>query len=107
MILTTTPTIQNKNITEYLGIVSGETVLGTNIVNDFMAMLSDLKGERSSEYEKSLLEARENAKEEIIKKANDLGADAIVGVDIDYEEISGDKLSMLMVSISGTAVKLD
>jgi uncharacterized protein YbjQ (UPF0145 family) len=104
MIITTTPTVEGRPITQYLGIVMGETILGANIVRDFMASITDIVGGRSAAYEKSLREAREIAMRELEAEAASRGADAVVGVDVDYETIG--QGSMLMVSVSGTAVKL-
>jgi uncharacterized protein YbjQ (UPF0145 family) len=102
MIVTTTPDIQGQTIREYLGIVVGESILATNILRDIMAGLRDVVGGRSGAYEKKMNEAREIALKEMMEKAQALGADAVVGVDIDYETIGN---NMLMVSASGTAVK--
>jgi uncharacterized protein YbjQ (UPF0145 family) len=103
VIVTTTHDIQGKTITEYAGIVVGETILGTNIFRDIGAGLRDLVGGRSGAYEKKMTEARETAIKEMSEKAAALGADAVVGVDIDYETVGQ---GMMMVSASGTAVKL-
>ena len=102
MIITTTPQLEGKPIREYLGIVVGESVLGTNILRDLMASLRDVVGGRSGAYEEKMQEAREVAIQEMIQKAQALGADAVVGVDIDYETVGN---NMMMVSASGTAVK--
>jgi len=104
MIITTTHTIQGKEITEYCGTVTGEAILGANIFKDFFAGVRDIVGGRSAAYEKELEKAREIAFAEITERAQALGADAIVGIDIDYETIGSG--SMLMVAVSGTAVKL-
>lgn len=106
MIITTTPTIEGKKILEYKGIVSGETILGANIFRDFMAGLTDIVGGRSKAYEKSLIEAKEIAMNELKTRALELGANAILSVDLDYETI-GQNSSMLMVSASGTAVVIE
>jgi uncharacterized protein YbjQ (UPF0145 family) len=103
MIVTTTPTVDGHRITRYLGIVTGETILGANIFRDFMAGLTDVFGGRSKAYENSLREARENALRELAEAAQALGANAVVGVDLDYETV-GQNGSMLMVNASGTAV---
>ena len=103
MIVTTTHELQGHTIGEYLGIVVGETILGTNIFRDIGAGLRDLVGGRSGAYEKKMQEARETAINEMVQKAEALGANAVVGVDIDYETIGN---NMLMVSASGTAVKV-
>ena len=102
MITTTTPSIENHQIDQYLGIVTGEVVVGANFVKDIFASVTDFLGGRSSTYEKVFQEARESALREMEQRAQLLGADAIVAVDIDYETIG----AMLMVSVSGTAVKL-
>ncbi|PJF25131.1 MAG: hypothetical protein CUN53_14345 [Phototrophicales bacterium] len=104
MIITTTPNVEGRPITQYLGIVMGETILGANIVRDFMASITDIVGGRSAAYEQSLREAREIAMRELEAEAASRGADAVVGVDVDYETIG--QGSMLMVSVSGTAVRL-
>ena len=104
MIISTTPTIQGKEITEYKGLVTGEAILGANIVRDFFAGVRDIVGGRSEAYEKELAKAREIAMQEMTERAQELGADAIIGIDLDYETIGGG--GMLMVAISGTAVKL-
>lgn len=106
MILSTTPTLQNEDIEEYLGIVSGEAILGTNFVNDAFAYLRDITGGRSEGYEQDLEKARKIAIDEVFLQAKEKGADAIVGLDIDYESIGSGGSSLLMVSVSGTAVKL-
>ena len=105
MILTTTPNIEGHRITEYLGVVTGEAVLGTNFVRDFFARVRDVVGGRSGSYEKELARARETAFREIQEEALAVGANAIVGIDLDYE-VMGENGSMLMVSISGTAVTI-
>ena len=106
MILTTTPNIDGHRITEYLGVVTGEAILGTNFVRDFFARVRDVVGGRSGAYEKELARARETAFREIQEEALAVGANAIVGIDLDYE-VMGENGSMLMVSISGTAVKIN
>lgn len=103
MILTTTPTVEGKRVTRYLGIVAGETIMGANIFRDFMAGLSDILGGRAAAYEEKLDEARRVALQEMTAKAQAMGANAIIGIDIDYEVV-GNSGSMLMVSSSGTAV---
>lgn len=105
MIVTTTPTVEGHPIRQYLGIVQGETILGANIVRDFMASITDIIGGRSAAYEQSLREAREIALNEMIQQAQEKGANAVVGIDLDYETIG--QGSMLMVSVSGTAVVID
>ncbi len=107
MIITTTSTVEGRAVAEYRGIVTGEAILGTNIFRDLFAGIRDLVGGRSASYEKVLREARETAIAEMEANAQQLGADAVVGVDIDYENVStGGSGSMLMVSVSGTAVVL-
>jgi len=103
MIVSTTHSLEGKHIIEYKGIVTGEVILGANMFKDFMAGIRDLIGGRASTYEKVLREAKEKAIEEIINEARILGANAIVGLDIDFETI-GARGSMLMVAVSGTAV---
>ncbi len=103
MILSTTPTLEGKAIREYRGIVVGEAILGANIFKDLFAGIRDIIGGRSGAYEKELARAREIAFEELKDRAQALGANAVVGIDIDYEVV-GQNGSMLMVSISGTAV---
>lgn len=101
MIVTTTPAIEGRRVTAYHGVVVGEAIMGANVVRDFFAGVTDIIGGRSSVYESKLADAREVAFQEITARAQALGADAVVGVDLDYEVV-GD--SMLMVSVSGTAV---
>jgi uncharacterized protein YbjQ (UPF0145 family) len=103
MMHTTTPNIEGKRITQYLGVVSGEAILGANIFRDIMASVRDIVGGRSGAYEKAFRKAREIAFEEIEQEAAALGANAVVGIDIDIETV-GAQGAMLMVSISGTAV---
>lgn len=106
MIVTTTPDIQGRTITDYLGIVSGDAVLGSNLFSDLFASLRDVIGGRTASYEKLFAEAKRLAIEAMEERARDLGADAVVGVDLDCEVIGGDQKTMLMVSANGTAVKL-
>lgn len=106
MILSTTPTIEGRTIVEYKGVVFGEVIVGVNFIKDFAAGIRDLIGGRSNTYEKELVEARETAMQELQSRAMAMGADAVVGIDIDYE-VLGQSGSMLMVTASGTAVKLD
>jgi len=103
MIITTTPNIEGKSIVGYLGIVTGEAIMGANIVRDLFASITDIVGGRSAEYEEELGRARKIAIDEMAQKASELGANAVVGVDIDYEVI---RQGMLMVSASGTAVRV-
>ena len=105
MIVTTTPCVEGKEISEYRGIVCGEVIAGVNFVKDFVAGLSNFFGGRSGGYEEELIRAREAAMAEMIQRAGALGADAILGVDIDYEVLGSDN-GMLMVTASGTAVTL-
>lgn len=105
MIISTTDGLEGHDIVEYKGIVTGEAILGTNIFRDFFAGIRDIVGGRSGSYEKVLRDARETALVELETEARRLGANAVIGVDIDYENIStGSSGSMLMVSASGTAV---
>ena len=104
MILTTTNTIEGRRITAYRGIVVGEAIMGANIVRDFFASVTDVIGGRSGAYEGKLKDARDEAMAEIEDRAAQIGANAVVGVDLDYEVV-GD--SMLMVSVSGTAVTIE
>jgi uncharacterized protein YbjQ (UPF0145 family) len=103
MIVTTTPAIEGKHITRYLGIVTGEAVLGANVFKDFFAGIRDIIGGRSAAYENELKKARAIAFEEMEQAAKELGGNAIVGVDLDYE-VLGQSGGMLMVAVSGTAV---
>lgn len=103
MLVTTTPTIEGKTITTYYGIVSGETIVGANVFRDFLASIRDFFGGRSGSYEKVLREAKNTALLEMMQQASSLGANAVVGVDLDYETV-GQNGSMLMVTCSGTAV---
>lgn len=105
MILTTTPTVEGKTIRDYCGLVTGEAIIGTNIFRDFFANVRDIVGGRSAAYERELKKARELAIDEIEAAARDLGADAVVGIDLDYEVVGPDG-SMMMVSVNGTAVTL-
>jgi len=103
MIVTTTPSIEGQTIREYKGVVTGEAILGAHLFRDLFAGIRDIVGGRSGSYEKSLREAREIALRELEDEAQKRGANAVVGVDLDYEVI-GEQGSMLMVSASGTAV---
>ncbi|HAH19058.1 putative heavy metal-binding protein [Eubacterium sp.] len=103
MISTTTPSIEGKTIVEYRGIVFGEVVAGVNVLKDFTAGLSNFFGGRSTTYEDELINARQQAVTEMEQRASQLGANAVVGVDIDYEVLGSDN-GMLMVTASGTAV---
>lgn len=104
MIVTTTPTVEGRAVAEYLGVVSGEAILGANIFRDLFAGIRDIVGGRSGSYEKVLREARDAAVREMAEEAAKRGADAVVGVDLDYETVG--QGSMLMVTASGTAVRL-
>lgn len=103
MILTTTPSVEGKEIMEYKGIVFGEVISGINFIKDFTAGLSNIFGGRSTTYENELLEAREKALQELEERAREKGANAVVGIDVDYEVLGADN-GMLMVTVSGTAV---
>ncbi len=105
MILTTTSIVEGQPVTQYLGIVTGEVIAGANVVRDIFASVTDFFGGRSGKYEEVLSRAREEALNEMKSKAAQMGANAVVGIDIDYE-VLGKTGSMLMVSVSGTAVKL-
>jgi uncharacterized protein YbjQ (UPF0145 family) len=102
MIISTTSTLQGYNIDQYLGLVSGETIIGANIFKDFFASITDIVGGRSSAYEQVLREAKATAMAEMEMQARHFGANAIIGIDLDYETI---REGMLMVTVSGTAVK--
>ena len=104
MLLTTTSTVEGRPVQRYLGLVTGEAILGTNFFKDIFAGITDIVGGRSATYEKELRKAKEIALAEMREEAQRLGADAIIGIDIDYEEISPGQGTMLMVSVSGTAV---
>ena len=106
MIVTTTPSVEGKRITEYKGIVFGEVISGVNAIKDFAAGLSNFFGGRSSSYEGELIEAREAALREMESRAYSMGANAVVSVDIDYE-VLGQGGNMLMVTASGTAVRVE
>jgi len=106
MIVTTTPSVDSKKITRYCGVVAGEAILGANLFKDLLAGIRDLVGGRSATYEKELQRARDIALAEMQEKARALGANAVVGVDLDYE-VLGQGNGMLMVSASGTAVVVE
>lgn len=106
MLLTTTPLIEGKRIIQYYGIVSGETIIGANVFRDFMAGIRDFIGGRSGSYEEVLRQAKETALQEMSGQATALGANAVIGVDLDYETV-GSSGSMLMVTCSGTAVRIE
>lgn len=103
MILTTTSIVEGHPVAEYKGVITGETIIGANVLKDFMAGIRDFFGGRSATYEKVLREAKDSAMSEMVARARELGANAIVGIDLDYETI-GQNGSMLMVTCSGTAV---
>ena len=108
MLVVTTPSLEGKRITEYLGLVSGEAILGANIFRDFFAGIRDIVGGRSAAYEEELRKAKQIAISEMIEDARARGGNAVVGVDLDYETISvGQGGGMLMVSASGTAVRVE
>lgn len=103
MLITTTQNFDGRTIQEYIGIVTGEAIMGANVVRDFFASITDIVGGRSGAYESKLKEARDVAIEEMKNQASRIGANAIVGIDIDYEVIRD---GMLMVAVSGTAVRV-
>jgi uncharacterized protein YbjQ (UPF0145 family) len=106
MLVTSTSTLQDRAIADYVGLVSGEAILGAHVFRDLFAGIRDIVGGRSGSYERSLREAKEIAIREMEESARELGADAVIGVDLDYENIQSGSGSMLMVSASGTAVRL-
>lgn len=106
MIVTTTSSVEGRRIKQYLGIVTGEAILGANVFKDLFANIRDVIGGRSASYETELRRAREIAMQELEDQASEHGANAIVGVDLDYE-VLGERNGMLMVSISGTAVVME
>lgn len=106
MIITTTPTIEGKKIVEYTGVVFGETIAGVDFIRDFAAGVTNIFGGRSNAYEEELIRARTTALQEMEQRAEEMGAHAIVGVDIDYE-VLGANNGMLMVTVSGTAVRIE
>ncbi|MBQ1738593.1 MAG: heavy metal-binding domain-containing protein [Muribaculaceae bacterium] len=103
MIMTTTPQVEGYQIREYKGVVTGETIIGANFMKDIFAGIRDIVGGRSASYEKVLRRAKDTSMQEMMQRAQEMGANAIVGIDIDYETI-GESNSMLMVATSGTAV---
>lgn len=103
MILTTTNTLEGKKVVKYLGVITGETIIGANILKDLFASITDIVGGRSASYEKVLREAKDNAMQELQQNARAMGANAVIGIDLDYETV-GANGSMLMVSASGTAI---
>lgn len=106
MLLTTTNTVEGKRVVHYYGVISGETIIGANIFRDFFASIRDIVGGRSSSYEQVLREAKATALKELQDEAAALGANAVIGIDLDYETVGGNG-SMLMVTASGTAVYLE
>jgi uncharacterized protein YbjQ (UPF0145 family) len=106
MIITTTPTIEGKRVTRYLGVVTGEAIIGANIFSDFFAKVRDIVGGRAGAYENALADARRIAMEDLQSTAAKLGANAVIGIDLDYE-VLGQSNGMLMVSVSGTAVVVE
>ena len=106
MITTTTNTIEGRGIRQYLGLVTGEAIMGANVIRDFMASITDFVGGRSGTYESKFAEARETALQELEEEAQRKGADAVVGIDIDYQ-VLGANNGMLMVTATGTAVKTE
>ena len=106
MLVTTTSSLQDKRIIRYLGIVSGETIIGANVVRDFFAGIRDIVGGRSGSYEEVLRQAKDTALKEMQQQAMAMGANAVIGVDLDYETV-GSNGSMLMVTASGTAVVVE
>ncbi len=105
MLISTTPTLEGRPIEEYMGIVNGEVIIGINVLKDFTAGLRDIFGGRSTSYENELVKGREEAIAEMEERARRMGADAVVGVDIDFE-VLGQAGSMMMIVVTGTAVKL-
>lgn len=105
MLITTTSHVEGKTVTNYLGVVTGETIVGANIFRDILASIRDVVGGRSGAYENALAGARELALKEMADAAREMGANAVIGVDFDYE-VLGQNSSMLMVAVSGTAVVL-
>jgi len=106
MVVTTTPSVEGKRISRYCGVVAGEAILGANLFKDLFAGIRDLVGGRSATYERELQRARDIAMQELQQRAQELGANAVVGVDLDYE-VLGQGNGMLMVSASGTAVVVE
>ncbi len=106
MTLSTTPAIEGRRITKYCGIVTGEAIMGANIFKDLFAGIRDIVGGRSATYERELRKARDLALAEVAQNAAELGANAVVGIDLDYETVGGQG-SMLMVTVSGTAVVIE
>lgn len=107
MLMTTTDGVDGAKITQYLGIVSGDTVLGTNIFSDLFASIRDIVGGRAGSYEEKLQKAKDTALADMAARAKALGADAVIGIDLDYHSIGGDSKTLLMVVANGTAVNLE
>jgi uncharacterized protein YbjQ (UPF0145 family) len=107
MLVSTTPSIDGRRIISYLGLVSGEAIMGANIFKDFFANIRDIVGGRAAAYEEELRRAKNLAVQEMIEEATRLGANAVVGIDLDYESIHAGSGNMLMVSASGTAVRYE
>ncbi len=105
MILTTTSVIEGRTVSEYRGVVFGEVITGVNFIRDFAAAIRNIVGGRSGSYEDELIRARNQAMDEMVHHAEELGADAVIGIDLDYE-VLGENGGMMMVTASGTAVKL-
>jgi uncharacterized protein YbjQ (UPF0145 family) len=103
MLMSTTSVVEGKPVSRYLGVVTGEAIIGANVFRDMFAVVRDIVGGRSATYERGLAEARQVAMSEMEKKAQELGANAVIGIDIDYE-VLGQYNGMLMVAVSGTAV---
>jgi uncharacterized protein YbjQ (UPF0145 family) len=103
MIMSTTSTLDGRPVSKYLGVVTGEAIIGANVFRDLFAAVRDIVGGRSATYERALAEARETAMAEMSQRAQALGANAVIGIDLDYE-VLGQGNGMLMVSVSGTAV---
>lgn len=104
MLITTTSNIEGKHISNYIGLVNGEAIIGANVLKDFFASITDVVGGRSGAYEQALREAKSIAIKEMMDQATRLGANAVIGVDMDYQTINN---TMLMVSVNGTAVVID
>jgi uncharacterized protein YbjQ (UPF0145 family) len=107
MLVTTTNVVEGRKVTQYFGLVSGEAIMGANIFKDIFAGIRDIVGGRSASYEKELRKAKDIAIAELIENAKAMGANAVIGVDLDYETIGGGTGNMLMVSASGTAVVIE
>ena len=107
MLVTTTPNIEGHRISKYFGLVSGEAIMGANIFKDIFASITDIVGGRSGVYEKELRTAKDTAIQEMCQQAEAMGANAVIAVDLDYETIGSGSGNMLMVTASGTAVKME